>query len=497
MGEEFVFHREKAFEREYDKPEFRDFFKIGLKSEASWDDIPVPVGRMYEGERIRVKDMYCEFGGPKVEWKGEILKVVPEEEVEDQKVTVIGPEITELKEGGSYPLFTEVKVAGELSTAMELNLSLRIHYWTNFINGAMHLNAKDDIWVRFSKEAVQKGMTLEKWGKVLARLYPAEFERVKKAQVTFYTEPEKVKEKVIEMRKYYEEKEKEMAGMTEENTETWYSCTLCQSFASSHVCIITPERPANCGAITWADAKSGYEMEPTGSWQPFNRGECIDPIRGEWSGANEEVEKRSGGINKRVNLHSLFGYPHTSCGCFEMICFYMPEVDGIGMVDRKYTAPTVNKLPFSTMAARTGGGMQVEGLLGLSKGYARSKKFWQADGGWYRIVWMPKALKEELKPWIPKDVVDKIATEEDALDIETLKKWLKEKDHPVVKGIKIGDRVITKGWKAEFTKEALLEYIEECEGEIDIEECAERFGVSEDEVNEMIEELIEEGVLEV
>lgn len=497
MGEEFVFRREEAFEREYEKPEFRDFFKIGLKSEATWDDIPVPIGRMYEGERIRAKDMYCEFGGPKVDWKGEIVRIYPPEEVEDQKVEVIGPEITELEEGGSYPLFTDIRVAGSLSSAMELNLSTRIHFWANFVNGVMHLNAKDDIWIRYSKEAVEKGMNLYKLGLVWARLFPTEFDRVDKCQVTIYSKPEDVKNKVLELRAYYEAKEKETAGMTEENTETWYSCTLCQSFASAHVCIITPERPANCGAISWADAKAGYEMEPTGSWQPFERGKCLDSIKGEWEGANAEVTKRSGGINKRFTLHTLFDFPHTSCGCFEMICFYIPEVDGIGMVDRKYTKPTVNKLPFSTMAARTGGGMQTEGLLGLGKGYARSSKFWEADGGWQRIVWMPEKLKEEFKPHIPENMFAKIATEKEALDSETLKEWLRDKEHPVVKGITIGDRIVTTGWKKELTREAFLEYIEECEGEIDIEEAAEKFGVDEDDINEIIEELVEEGVLEV
>jgi len=501
MGEEFVMggKREQAFEREWERPEFRDFMKLSLKTEATWDDIPVAIGRQFEGERIRASDMYCEFGGPKVEYKGERVVIKSEEEVEDQKVEVVGPDVDQLEPGGSYPIFTLVECAGELSPAMEINLGARIHHWTNFINGMMHLNAKDEIWIRISKEAVEKGMNLKKYGTVLARLFVSEFPKVHKCQVTIFTDPEKVREHVEEMRRYYEEKERALAQMKEEETKPWYSCTLCQSFASAHVCLITPERPANCGAITWADAKAGHEMEPTGAWQPFDPGECLDPIRGEWSGANKEIENRSGGINKRVNLHSLFGYPHTSCGCFEMIAFYIPEVDGIGLVDRKYTKPTVNKLPFSTMAARTGGGMQVEGLLGCSKGYARSRKFWQADGGWYRIVWMPSHLKQELLDYIPEDMRDKIATEKEANTIEELKKFLMEKDHPVVKGVvrPVDGKKITEGWKVGLTKEALLEYIEEHEGEIDLEECAAEFGVTEEEVEKLINELVEEGVLEM
>ncbi|MHC1579219.1 MAG: hypothetical protein ACXQTZ_00940, partial [Candidatus Alkanophagales archaeon] len=135
MSEEFVFggKRETAFEREWERPEFRDFLKLSLKTEASWDDIPVAVGRQFEGERIRASDMYCEFGGPKVEYKGERVIIRSEEEVEDQKVEVVGPDVDQLEPGGSYPIFVLVEVAGELSSAMEINLSTRIHYWTNFI----------------------------------------------------------------------------------------------------------------------------------------------------------------------------------------------------------------------------------------------------------------------------------------------------------------------------------------------------------------------------
>jgi acetyl-CoA decarbonylase/synthase, CODH/ACS complex subunit beta len=50
----------------------------------------------------------------------------------------------------------------------------------------------------------------------------------------------------------------------------------------------------------------------------------------------------------------------------------------------------------------------------MSIEYMRSAKFFAADGGWNRIVWVPKEVKEKVKDFIPADVVDKIATEEDA-----------------------------------------------------------------------------------
>ena len=68
----------------------------------------------------------------------------------------------------------------------------------------------------------------------------------------------------------------------------------------------------------------------------------------------------------------------------------------------------------------------------MSIEYMRSKKFFAADGGWNRIVWIPKEVKEKVKDFIPADVVDKVATEEDAKNIDELKAFLKAKNHPVV-----------------------------------------------------------------
>ena len=85
------------------------------------------------------------------------------------------------------------------------------------------------------------------------------------------------------------------------------------------------------------------------------------------------------------------------------------------------------------MAGQTGGGKQVVGFLGIGVQYFRSPKFIQADGGWERVVWMPKMLKDKIYADIPEDIRDLIATEEDVADIEALRNYLKEKKHPIIK----------------------------------------------------------------
>jgi acetyl-CoA decarbonylase/synthase complex subunit beta len=179
-------------------------------------------------------------------------------------------------------------------------------------------------------------------------------------------------------------------------------------------------------------------VDPKGPIFKIEKGECLDAFKGEWSGANKSLRENTMGEITRVQLYTSQHkpeqdlYPHTSCGCFEAISFYIPEVDGIGIVDRGFKERTVNGLPFSTMADATAGGRQVDGFHGLSIEYMRSPKFLQVDGGWNRIVWMPSSVKERVKDFISEDVVDKIATEKDVQTIDELRVFLEKMAHPVV-----------------------------------------------------------------
>ncbi|HXX87158.1 MAG TPA: CO dehydrogenase/CO-methylating acetyl-CoA synthase complex subunit beta [Candidatus Acidoferrum sp.] len=397
-------------------------------------DIPVEVGVIYEGQRIRRNDMYVELGGPDVKEKFELTRVKKPKEVEDGKVTIVGPDLKDMEQGKAYPFGILIEVAGaKLEPELEGVIERRIHAYSNYIEGFMHLNQRYDIWIRVSKKGFQKGLnSLEYIGKVLNRLFKSELPIIEKMQVTFVTEPEKVKELYDEALKIYEARDARARGLKDEEVDKFYGCVLCQSFAPSHVCVITPQRYSNCGAISWFDGRAAASIDPKGPVFTIERGQLLDPVKGEFSGVNESVKKKSLGEITKVQLYTAFGYPHTSCGCFEGVAFYIPEVDGFGIVHRGHKEATVNGLGFSTIADSTAGGRQVDGFHGLSIEYMRSPKFLQADGGWKRVVWMPKEVKERVKSYIPPEVVDKIATEENAKTVEELKSFLKERGHPVI-----------------------------------------------------------------
>jgi len=230
----------------------------------------------------------------------------------------------------------------------------------------------------------------------------------------------------------YETRDARARGLKDEEVDKFYGCMLCQSFAPSHVCVISPQRYSNCGAISWFDGRASASIDPKGPVFAIERGELINAEKGEYAGVNEVVKKKTLGDVEQVWLYTAFDHPHTSCGCFEAVAFYIPEVDGFGLVNRSFKGKAVNGLAFSTLADSTAGGRQIDGFHGISIEYMRSPKFLAADGGWNRIVWLPKEIKERVKDFIPKEVVDKIATEENAQDIDSLKAFLKEKNHPIV-----------------------------------------------------------------
>jgi len=397
-------------------------------------DIPVDVGVIYEGERIRFKDTQVELGGERIDTKFELTRVKSTDEVEDGKIIIIGPDIKDMDVGSSHPFGILVEVAGkQLEEGLESVVERRIHAFCNYIEGFMHLNQRYDIWLRLSKKSFQKGFNSFAYvGKVLQRLYKNELPIIEKIQVTFITDPARVREMYQEALKIYEARDAKARGLKDEEVDKFYGCSLCQSFAPTHVCVITPQRYSNCGSISWFDARATARVDPKGPVYDIDKGEPIDPIKGEYSGVNETVKKKSLGEITRVWLYTGFGYPHTSCGCFEAVAFYIPEVEGFGIVHRGYKEVTVNGLPFSTIADSTAGGRQVDGFHGLSVEYMRSPKLLQADGGWNRIVWMPQSIKERVKDFIPKELQDKIATENEAKTVDDLKTFLETRTHPVV-----------------------------------------------------------------
>ena len=466
-------------------------------------DVKLDISPMYEGERIRKDDLWVELGGPKADGF-ELSLATPMDQIVDGRVTVIGPDLKDIKEGSTIPFGMIFKVGGEkIEKDLESIIERRNHALLSYISGLMHLNQRYDIWMRIGKSLQKKGVT--SWVQIftpVVDLYQAEMPFIEKMEITIITDPARVKTELANAMAVYKTRDARAKGLHDEDVDVFYGCTLCQAFAPTSACVVTPDRPSLCGAITWFDGRAAAKVDPEGPQFPIPKGTAVDAVTGEYEAINDMAAKRSGGEYSVMKLYTFFDAPHTSCGCFETIGFFMPEVDGIGLADRDFKGATPNGLPFSTMAGQTGGGKQVVGFLGMGILYYFSPKFLQADGGWRRIVWMSKGLKERVKAGIDEDMMAKIATEDDAKDIAALKAFLLKVDHPVVNGVtrKVDNKKITEGWILEDIsdeiKEKVMAYIQKTGGDINMDTVKSELALTEGQFMQVVEALQADGVLE-
>jgi acetyl-CoA synthase len=413
----------------------------GLKIKVVDMPIPVSYGPAFEGERVRKEDTYAEAGGQRTT-AFEFVRTLEASEVTDGKIEVVGPEIDEIEEGSRVPLGIVVDVAGrKMQSDFEPVIERQFHHLMNFAEGVLHMGQRELIWLRISKQAKEKGFRFHHLGDILHAKLLDEFDAiVDKVQVTIYTEQAQVERMLTTARASYDQRDARMAELVDDTVDVFYSCSLCQSFAPSHICVVTPERLGLCGAYNWLDAKASNELNPTGPNQPIEKGFCVSTLTGEWEGVNRFIAERSGGAVERMTCYSLMENPMTSCGCFMAIIALMPMCNGVMIVNREFPGMTPSGMKFSTLAGMVGGGVQAPGFMGIGRGYIASRKFMQAEGGISRVVWMPKELKEAMRSQLAPvladmgdpDFLDKVCDESIAETEDAVLEFLTSVNHPAL-----------------------------------------------------------------
>ena len=429
-------------------PNVADFNKVSLearniKIKITNIDIPVAFASAFEGEIIRRKDMQVEFDGSRVDC-AELVQTRSMDEVEDHKITVVGPDVDEMELGSKNPIAYVVEVAGKrMQPDFEPVIERKFHNYINCIEGVYHTGQRDMQRIRIGKEAYNAGFRIRHIGEVLYTQVKNEFEAVvDKCQVTVYTdlaECTRIRHEVAIP--VFDKRDARLENLTDETVDVYYSCILCQAFSPSHVCVVTPERLGLCGAVSWLDAKATNELDPNGPCQIITKERPIDENLGSYEDVDEAVQKFSQGALEHVTLYSIMQDPMTSCGCFECICGIEPFSNGVVIANREYAGMTPLGMTFSEMASMTGGGVQTPGFMGHGKHFISSKKFMKAEGGIERIVWMPKELKETVAERLNKtakelygidNFTDMIGDETNTTDPEELVAFLTEHNHPAL-----------------------------------------------------------------
>ena len=414
-----------------------------IKIKIAKIDIPVAFASAFEGEIIRRGDMQVEFDGSRVDC-AELVQTKDASEVEDHKITIVGPDVDEMELGSKNSIAYVVDVAGKsMQSDFEPVIERKFHNYINCIEGVYHTGQRDMQRIRISKNAFAAGFRLKHIGEVLYASVKNEFEAVvDKCQVTIYTDPAECTRVRHEVAiPTFEKRDDRLNNLTDESVDVYYSCILCQAFSPSHVCVVTPERLGLCGAVSWLDAKATNELDPNGPCQVITKERPIDERIGEYEDVNEAVKKFSQGALEDVSLYSIMEKPMTSCGCFECICGIEPFSNGVCIANREYAGMTPLGMTFPELASMTGGGVQTPGFMGHGKHFIGSKKFMKAEGGVARIVWMPKELKDTVAERLNQtakelygidNFTDMIGDETIATDPETLVEFLTEKGHPAL-----------------------------------------------------------------
>ncbi|MDP6127403.1 MAG: hypothetical protein QF432_04535 [Dehalococcoidales bacterium] len=190
---------------------------------------------------------------------------------------------------------------------------------------------------------------------------------------------------------------------SDDTVQYFHYCLECQPFSKDHVCIITPDRPPMCGRdrlLSKAAALFGA------SWHPWKRRDledqnirgiievkaAKDTTNGEYREVNQVLGRLSPGNIKRVQLHGLREFPHTSCGCFQYLTFWIESLNGFGIIERNYAGEAPEGLTWNILA-NAAGGKQTPGIIGTSKNYLLSKRYMQGEGGFESLRWAsPKAM---------------------------------------------------------------------------------------------------------
>ena len=425
-----------------------DFNKVSLearniKIKITKIDIPVAFASAFEGEIIRRKDMQVEFDGSRVDC-AELVQTREMSEVEDHKITVVGPEVDEMEFGSKNSIAYVVEVAGKkMQPDFEPVIERKFHNYINCIEGVYHTGQRDMQRIRIGIEAFNAGFRIKHIGEVLYSQVKNEFDAVvDKCQVTIYTDPAECTRIRHEVAiPVFDKRDERLDSLTDESVDVYYSCILCQAFSPSHVCVVTPERLGLCGAVSWLDAKATNQLDPAGPCQVITKERPIDENLGSYEDVDEAVQKFSQGALEHVTLYSIMQDPMTSCGCFECICGIEPFSNGVVIANREYAGMTPLGMTFPEMASMTGGGVQTPGFMGHGKHFISSKKFMKAEGGIERIVWMPKELKETVAERLNKtakelygidNFTDMVGDESIATDPEALVEFLTEKGHPAL-----------------------------------------------------------------
>lgn len=385
--------------------------------EKAVPDVPLEVGPIFSREKIET---------PAVEIKGSDMSFVaatPNHDIKEDTLVIIGDvekpsDISIIVELGN-PVIDDIVTLGIEGILLKVIKYIR-GVKVNQVGGVVES-------LTASKAAVENGFEYLHLLRVIQVELRNSFPKIGPMKVSLILDEDQVAKLGPSIKKFKEERRIKIDGETEESVEVFYGCMRCASFSLSHACSVSPDRPSQCGSSPWWVLKTQALLAPDNVYYKctlIEKGVIIDPVKGEYSGVNEATKIRTKGRVEKVYLHSIFEHPHTACSCFQNVAYYIPELDGIGLVDRSYQGNAPGDWTWTRLANNVAGYQNTDGFATFATQYLNSRKFFQADGGYERIIWMTSTLKSFAGDSIPEERRGKIATEKEATTLKELEEFL-------------------------------------------------------------------------
>lgn len=405
----------------------------GLQIHVPLPELPLAYSPDFSGQVVRDDACGACLAGVELTVTGK--------DVVDGRITVIGPDLDSGLDGYQpYALLIEVS-GREMQSDFEPVLERQIETMFNDLDGVAHRGQRTMVTLRIAQKAVDKGLRLRHLGEILHARYHNEYGTIlSRVQITIFTEPAQIKAIKGRAQAIYEQRDRRLGSLTDEDVDTFYTCNLCQTIAAGHLCVISPEHPGACGAVDWMDTRAAVSIRPVGPNKTVKKEGLIDARLGQWESVNQIVQQESGGTIAAYSLYSMMQDPGTACGDFECITAMLPMTNGVMVVEHLYDGMTPSGMDWAMLYEMVGAGAPVPGFIGHSKRALYRDKFISAEGGWRRIVWMNRTLREELRPVLDTlatgggvpGFVDMIATEKDALTEDEIQAHMEAVNHPAL-----------------------------------------------------------------
>ena len=415
-----------------------DIVQIGIEERGLQVRIPIPELPVeycpdFSGQVVRDDACSACLAGVELTVTGE--KII------DGQIIVVGPDL-DSGLSGNQPYAMLIEISGrEMQPDFEPVLERQIETMFNDVDGVVHRGQRTMVTLRVTQKAINKGLHLRHLGEILHARYHNEFGNIlNRVQITFFTEPAQIQTVAKRAQAIYDQRDKRISSLTDEDVDIFYTCNLCQTIAAGHLCVISPEHPGVCGAVDWMDARAAVNIRPVGPNKAVKKSGLIDANLGQWESVNQIVQQESGGALTAYSLYSMMQDPGSACGDFECITAMLPLSNGVMIMEHTYDGMTPSGMDWAMLYEMVGAGAPVPGFIGHSKRALHRDKFISAEGGWRRIVWMNHALREELRPVLGalateagvSGFVDMIATEENALTEDEILAHMEAGAHPAL-----------------------------------------------------------------